>query len=415
MSHFSLISFITFTHLLNVITCILDPSALKPMKSSVTEAPASGLFGLSLPSLPSFKLFSGTPCLSKSLQPGTCEAPTDCATNSGFDSGKSLCLEDKVCCVQSKKCGETALLNNTLLSNFNYPSHTREEGQCIYTVKILPLVEALRIEFVDVVLHQPDYKTGECSTDAFWVEGGAKEFTLGKLCGHLTGSHIYVPIDKKTLVKPVTLHVALSKDHFDRHWLIKVDQLKKTEIPPDHCLQYHTGETGVITSFNFNHDNKTEYGNIDGLKYAICVRQEDGFCKLEFESPFFRVASDYQSQMQANYPSRYPQDVAKAAKLKQYFYNIRNQPSKSYHRPVNGQYVNYPVSIEQHRPSLFCVNKDTLTFPPLDDGTEPVHCNNRFHPTKTLTTSSPPFVLMVNNKGTPHEKGFWLKYRQLVC
>lgn len=255
-----------------------------------TPKPETGFFNL-FSKLPSFNIFSGVPCIGASLKPGVCEEPEACHASGGFGDSNGLCLGGKVCCAKTTKCGETAFLNNSIFTSPDYPQPTRESGQCTYTVKLLPFVESLRIDFVDVDLHYPDYKTGECNVDSFWVEGADSDFRLGKLCGRLTGQHIYVPVTKTKLGQTVTLHFVLSPKDAHRKWLVRVDQLKlkKDEIPPDHCLQYHTGETGVISSFNTNLDNNTGYGNIHGLKYVICIRKEEGFCGIRFDPLFWNM------------------------------------------------------------------------------------------------------------------------------
>ncbi|TRY81100.1 hypothetical protein TCAL_13875 [Tigriopus californicus] len=45
------------------------------------------------------------------------------------------------------------------------------------------------------------------------------------------------------------------------------------------CLQYHTGLTGRFTSFNFAPTNDNHLANQD---YSICIRQEAGFCCIEY-------------------------------------------------------------------------------------------------------------------------------------
>ena len=278
-------SFIIF----NILRCKAE---LIDLDKSLTkdEKPKAGFFGFSFPKLP-FNLFGEVPCVSSSLQKGTCVEASQCQLKGGFEDGKDLCLGKNVCCVLGKKCGEVGLLNNTIFSSPDYPETTQKTGQCVYKVKLLPFVQSLRISFIKMSLNQPDYYTGECNVDAFWVEGADKNFQLGKLCGVLSGTHIYVPVKKSLFLKEVTLHVALSDATSHRRWLLKVDQLhdKNSEIPPDYCLQYYTGENGTISSFNANLQSKIGLGNIKGLKYVTCIRQEEGYCKIQFEPFFFEM------------------------------------------------------------------------------------------------------------------------------
>ncbi|TRY80433.1 hypothetical protein TCAL_15490, partial [Tigriopus californicus] len=45
------------------------------------------------------------------------------------------------------------------------------------------------------------------------------------------------------------------------------------------CLQYHTGLTGRLTTFNFLPTNDNHLANQD---YSVCIRQEAGFCCIEY-------------------------------------------------------------------------------------------------------------------------------------
>eukprot|EP00095_Tigriopus_kingsejongensis_P007396 maker-scaffold112_size353035-snap-gene-1.18 protein:Tk07396 transcript:maker-scaffold112_size353035-snap-gene-1.18-mRNA-1 annotation:"PREDICTED: uncharacterized protein LOC101893744" len=51
------------------------------------------------------------------------------------------------------------------------------------------------------------------------------------------------------------------------------------EHPPDGCLQYHTDLDGRFTTFNFAPLDESHIKNHD---YSICIRQEAGFCCVEY-------------------------------------------------------------------------------------------------------------------------------------
>merc|ERR1711874_184402 len=48
--------------------------------------------------------------------------------------------------------------------------------------------------------------------------------------------------------------------------------------PPGGCLQYHTGDTGTVSSFNWQ--DSTAYEHLWDHSYNVCVRQEKGKCKI---------------------------------------------------------------------------------------------------------------------------------------
>lgn len=69
--------------------------------------------------------------------------------------------------------------------------------------------------------------------------------------------------------------------YFDKIWnLLDCDSVL---LPPDGCLQFHTGASGVIKSFN---SDVTAPRLItlasSNLEYNICIRQEDGKLSISF-------------------------------------------------------------------------------------------------------------------------------------
>ena len=64
-------------------------------------------------------------------------------------------------------------------------------------------------------------------------------------------------------------------------WRIKISQIecKNTARAPYDCLQYYTGRGGNILSFN-------QIGGIllRGIQYTICIRQELGYCGIEYRA-----------------------------------------------------------------------------------------------------------------------------------
>ena len=45
------------------------------------------------------------------------------------------------------------------------------------------------------------------------------------------------------------------------------------------CLQYYTGVSGTITSFNYDNINGRQLSNQD---YSICIRTESNFCGIAY-------------------------------------------------------------------------------------------------------------------------------------
>merc|ERR1719184_125681 len=48
--------------------------------------------------------------------------------------------------------------------------------------------------------------------------------------------------------------------------------------PPTGCLQYFTGSSGSVSSFNWQ--DSTAYEHLQSTSYTACIRQERGYCKI---------------------------------------------------------------------------------------------------------------------------------------
>ena len=51
--------------------------------------------------------------------------------------------------------------------------------------------------------------------------------------------------------------------------------------PPNGCLQYQTGLTGRITTFNFAATDSQQH--LASQSYSHCIRQEAGFCCIQYQ------------------------------------------------------------------------------------------------------------------------------------
>ena len=141
-------------------------------------------------------------------------------------------------------------------------------------------------------LVDPDDK-GACKEEYVQVTGGVTGTTVPTLCGSLDGQHvIYTPITNF----PARLSVVLSTDtasSSSRSWRVKVLQYScdSPVLAPEGCLQYYTGISGNVSSFNFktglntnpSTDNEESWPNhLSNLNYNICLRRESGYCAVEW-------------------------------------------------------------------------------------------------------------------------------------
>ena len=209
----------------------------------------------------------------------------------------------------------------------NYPAALpNETAQCELTVShdCKNPVCQLRIDLLDFRLGPP--LSGDCDDDQFIVRANDPVPTL---CGDNSGQHIYVDVRGRSetnlnlltmpiFPKPVGVHNETNSSRTIIEWLNEVDpqrgwKMMITQLPcdcseswrltvpraPTGCLQYHTGITGEITSFNYygtisNYEpcwNGTEVacgekistGHLNNLDYTVCVQSEPGYCAISYK------------------------------------------------------------------------------------------------------------------------------------
>ena len=128
----------------------------------------------------------------------------------------------------------------------------------------------------------PPATDGGACQDTFTVTTTTGQL-IPTICGVNDGQHIYVDLgrgsdDKATIT--INLSSAASADM--RMWQIKASQYAcGANAPPEGCLQWFTGHSGRIETFNFA--NGLTNGHLADQDYSACVRQEEGFCCVEYE------------------------------------------------------------------------------------------------------------------------------------
>jgi hypothetical protein len=198
----------------------------------------------------------------------------------------------------------------------------------------------LRLDFLDLRLGPPT--GGDCNGDQFIVRANEP---LPVLCGNNSGQHIYVDVRGRSetnlnlltmpvFPKPVGVHNESDGSRTIVSWLHEVDphrgwKILVTQLPcdcsdsslpdryctalhimsitvlnscaPTGCLQYHTGITGTVSSFNFhgtimNYEpcyfgNETTCGapvwtgHLNSLDYSTCIKSAPGYCGIAFQQP----------------------------------------------------------------------------------------------------------------------------------
>lgn len=80
---------------------------------------------------------------------------------------------------------------------------------------------------------------------------------------------------------PVTLTFVTSGGSFSRSWKVRISQIRCSTIyrAEEGCLQYFTGVSGQIKSFNYDPMTGLQLSNQD---YSICIRMERNFCGIQY-------------------------------------------------------------------------------------------------------------------------------------
>jgi len=237
---------------------------------------------------PNLSCVSGT-----SDRNGTCFTTAECSAKGGKSSG-SCASSFGVCCVFEKSCGSTVAENSTYFTNTDVPTATAGVATtCTLSVcKASSEVCQLRLDFQKFVLLAPvtDITTdtgfavapladkavnsvGNCEAEMFQVAGAPR------VCGTLTGDHMYVPASPTctglTYLRASTTDTSKTAADFT----IKVTQIECNSVTkaPVGCLQYYTGDTGTISTFNWNSGDGVQLADQD---YSMCVRVNRGMCSI---------------------------------------------------------------------------------------------------------------------------------------
>lgn len=80
---------------------------------------------------------------------------------------------------------------------------------------------------------------------------------------------------------PIILTVITSGPSYPRSWRVRISQIPCGAISKAEqgCLQYFTGVSGRIKSFNFDTTSGRQLSNQD---YSLCIRTERNFCSIHY-------------------------------------------------------------------------------------------------------------------------------------
>jgi len=245
-----------------------------------------------IPGLFSVVKFPNNPCTgSSSNLVGDCITPGQCNTRSGRIDGSCASGFGACCVILSSFGNESVSYNNTHLCNPGYPGPV--DKAYTYTYKFNRLnsdICFIRLDFIKFqiagpqVLSETPYtsctscKGWRCSIDI--VTFTTPTMSVPSVCGDLDGHHMY--IDSSTSTASSMKLVGTGSLH-SRYWKIRVSQISCGTIstPPHGCLQYMTGVSGAVYSFNYGKSADKGH-HLISQEYTICFRREKGYCKMSY-------------------------------------------------------------------------------------------------------------------------------------
>jgi len=218
---------------------------------------------------------------------GTCYTTTECSDKGGTSSG-SCAMGFGTCCIFTKnKCAETIDQNTTYIQNEGFPTALTGTSlsDCSFTVKkCSDEICRIRLDFEQFTILGPiDTVEAENSIcrDEFTITGlGTGNGVVPTLCGNNVGQHLYFEIGRGGS-DTATLTFKFASTAGSRDFEVRVTQYAcgSSSIPPEGCLQWHTGTEGRLMTFNFAGDTV----HLQNQAYSICLRQEEGMCCVKYK------------------------------------------------------------------------------------------------------------------------------------
>jgi len=113
-----------------------------------------------------------------------------------------------------------------------------------------------------------------------------KLFILGQtgidppsVCGTNTGYHMYTEFGA-TSTDTVSLTITYGSTTTAKTWNVLLRQISCTAAwkAPTDCVQYFTGTTGIVKSYNFAGAQL-----LNAQSYSNCIRTETGYCKIQYK------------------------------------------------------------------------------------------------------------------------------------
>merc|ERR1719222_29254 len=183
---------------------------------------------------------------------GTCYTSSECTAKGGSSDGNCAAGFGVCCVITTSTCSSSISTNTTYIRNPNYPSSytPTSAGTCSYTVnKVSDDVCQLRLDFQTMSGFYTG-TSGACGVDDFEASGQTGK-NPPTICGTNTGYHMYVEFGA-TSTDTITLTNTLGSTSSTLKWNILAQQIPCTATyrAPTDCLQWFTGSTGTVYSYN---------------------------------------------------------------------------------------------------------------------------------------------------------------------
>jgi len=216
---------------------------------------------------------------------GVCYTASECSSLGGNSRG--TCASGfGVCCSFSMTCGGTTSLNNTYLT-----STDSDSSPCTYTIcKASSDICQIRLGFSTFQIASPSTQQADnnpngrtqCQTAQFSASSAGTPAPT--ICGTNTGYHMILEADDNCNTFSFTWS---SSSTATRSWNIHAMQIPCTATwkPPDGCLQWFTGTTGTVYTYNYQGGS-----HLANQNYQNCIRSESGYCSISYTASTFEVS-----------------------------------------------------------------------------------------------------------------------------
>merc|ERR1712223_1176531 len=234
---------------------------------------------------------------------GTCVTQEECQ-----NTGNTMATESRncasgfgVCCFRriTEPGAVTEGLTHIQSEGFPTPVAALAADPVTQTNRPFPIMTdssvcAVKFDFINVQLKDPT-AAGTCDDTLSVVtpaRNPAAGFVPGNLCGVLTGQHVYVDVNTAGGAMAATININNDNTAFNRVWKILVQRIAcdSPDLPPAGCLQFFTGLSGMITSFNGARMGDA-HQMIQNQQYRVCIKRGAGMCGVRYREAAGQIDS----------------------------------------------------------------------------------------------------------------------------